>query len=285
MTGSLILNENNLSSTGIFNASTTPGPYNTFTTNLRGFNLTGRKIGLKKLTMYYSWPNITASTNTTISWPVGTGYTDFTWNLPANTNYKSAQVLNEALQAFCITNGMYLINSTTGDYLYYIAIAANETTYKLDLVLSKVPTSLPAGYTQPSNFAGYPTASKTMKFTLPTGSQLCDIMGFSANTYNGNTSATTFSSNYVPQFSPVSSVYVTCNLVKNDLPINGSTVISVFTTRNTEYGSIIELQNQDQIDFYEVDTNSNTVVVQFYDQSWNLLQVQDPQTTIHLVVA
>lgn len=285
MTGSLILNENNLSSTGVFNASTTPGPYNKFTVNLRGFNVQGRKIGLKKLNMYYSWANIVNGTSVAIQFPVGASYSSFNWTLPANTNYKSAAVLNEALQAFCITNGLYLINSTTGDYLYYIAIAANETTYKLDLTLSKVPTSLPAGYTAPSNWPGYPTTSKTMTFTLATGSELCDIMGFAPATYNGNTTATTYSSTYVPQFNPVSSIYVTCNIAKNDLPINGSTVITTFTTRGTEYGAMIELQNQDQIDFYDIDTNSNTVIVQFFDQNWNALQIQDPQTTIHLVIA
>jgi hypothetical protein len=285
MTGSLILNENNLSPTGLFDASTTPGPYNKFTVNLRGFNVQGRKIGLKKLNMYYSWPNITNQTVTQIQWPVGASYTSFNWTLPPSTNYKDASVLNDALQAFCITNGLYLINSTTGDYLYYIAVAANETTYKLDLVLSKVPTSLPAGYTAPSNWAGYPSTSKTMRFTLSSGSELCNIMGFAPATYDGNTTATTFSSTYVPQFNPISSVYVTCNIAKNDLPINGSTVISTFTTRGTEYGAMIEVSNQDQIDFYEIDTNSNTVIVSFFDQNWNALPIQDPQTTIHLVIA
>jgi hypothetical protein len=285
MTGSLILNENNLSPTGVFDASVTPGPYNKFTVNLRGFNVQGRRIGLKKLNMYYSWPNIVAGATTAIQWPVGAGYSTFNWALPASTNYKSALILNDSLQAFCITNGLYLINSSTGDFLYYIALAANETTYKLDLVLSKVPTSLPAGYTAPSNWAGYPTTSKTMRFTLSSGSELLNIMGFAPATYDGGLTATTFSSNFVPQFNPVSCVYVTCNIAKNDLPINGSTVISTFTTRGTDYGAMIELQNQDQIDFYEIDTNSNTVIVQFFDQNWNALPIQDPQTTIHLVVA
>lgn len=282
MTGSIILTEQNLSSSGVFDSTVNVAPYNRLTLNLRGLDLTGRKIGLKKLNLYYSWPNVTQTTSVTIGWRIGASYTNYTWTLPANTNYSSVDVLNQSLQTFCINNGLYLINSL-GDNVYYVTLASNASTYKIDLSLFVVPTSLPGGYTQPANFAGYPGASVTPQFTIPANSQLISLIGLPALTYDGVAVTSVFSSIYVPQLSPVSTVFVTCNIAKNDVPINGSTVIQAFTTRNTEYGAMIEVQ-PNEITFYEINANSNNLEIAFYDQSFNRLYVQDPQVTVHLEV-
>ncbi len=284
MTGSIILNENNLSPTGYFNAQTTLAPYNKLTYNLRGMNLTGRKVALKKINLYYSWPNVRSGITIPIQWPVGAGYTTFNWTLPSYTNYAGIDKLNEALQSFCIANGLYLINGTSN--VYYVELVANETTYKIDLKLYKVPTSLPASHTQPSNFAGYPTTSKTPTFAIPTGSELSGLIGFADNTtYNGNTTAITYSSSFVPQINPVSCIFITCNIAKNDVPLNGSTVIQCFTTSGYDYGNMITIEPNAQLEFYEIDTNSNLLEIGLWDQDWNPLYVSDPQITVHLIIA
>lgn len=283
MTGSIILTEGNLSTDGVFNAITVPAPYNRLTLNMRGLNLQGRKIGLKKLNLYYSWPNINNATSITVQWRIGAAYSNYVWTLPARTNYSSADELNQSLQTFCIANGLYLVNSA-GDNVYYITIQSNASTYKIDLSLFLVPTSLPATYTAPANFAGYPSASVTPRFIIPASSELITLTGIPAGTYNGNTSALVQSSIYVPQLSPVSTVFITCNIAKNDVPINGSTVIQAFTTRGTEYGAMIEVQPS-EVSYYEIDSNSNNLEIQLFDQSFNPLYVQDPQITIHLEVA
>lgn len=284
MTGSITLNENNLSPTGVFDARTNSAPYNKLTYNLRGINLTGRKIALKKINLYYSWPNIRTGTSITIQWPVGASYSSFTWTLPPLTNYDGVDKLNESLQAFCIANGLYMINGTSN--VYYIELVANETTYQIDLKLYKVPTSLPAGYTAPSNWTGYPTTSKTMTMTIPTGSELSNLIGLADNTtYNGNTSAITYSSVYVPQMNPISCIFITCNIAKNDVPLNGSTVIQCFTTSGYNYGNMITIEPNAQLEFYEIDTNSNLLEIRLWDQDWNPLYVKDPQITVHLIVA
>jgi hypothetical protein len=281
MTGTIILDSNNLSPNGVFNASTTAAPFNTFTQNMRGLSLTGRKIGLRKMYIYYSWANVVEDTSITISWPLAGGYSDFTWTLPAKQNYADITELNQALQDFCIANGMYLINGTSN--VYYLELVANSNSYKIELNLFKVPTA--AGtYTAPSNFVGYPTVSKTPKFIIPTGSELCNLIGFAAGTFNGNTTAIQYTSTYVPQFSPVSCIYITCNIAKNDVPINGSTVIASFTTRGTAYGAMIVIEPQSNVDYYEIDTNSNLLEIRLWDQNWNPLYVQDPQTMIQLAV-
>lgn len=283
MTGSIILTEDNLSPDGVFNSSRVLAPFNRLTLNMRGLNLQGRRIGLKKLNLYYSWPNIRNATSITISWRIAGVYSNYTWTLPALTNYSSISVLNQALQTFCIANGLYLIDSN-GDNVYYVSLAANSTSYKVDLSLYTVPTSLPVGYTQPSNFAGYPTASITPKMIIPASSEFSGITGLSAGTYDGVGSNIVYSSTYVPQLSPVSTVFITCNIAKNDVPINGSTVIQAFTTRGTDYGAMIEIAPS-EVAYYEVDSNSNNLEIQLFDQSFGALYVQDPQITVHLEVA
>lgn len=282
MTGSIILNENNLSPSGVFNATTTQAPFNRLTLNMRGLNLQGRKMGLKKLNLYYSWANVQKGTVIVIGWRVGASYVYFNWTIPKLTNYASVAELNSSLQTFCIANGLYHITST-GANVYYLSLAANPSTYKIDLSLFKVPTSLPATYTQPSNFAGYPSVSTTPTFNIPSGSELCDILGFASGLYDGATSAIVYSSIYVPQLNPVSCIFLTCNICKNDVPINGSTVIQAFTTRNTEFGAMIEVQPS-EITYYDVDSNSNNLEIQLFDQNFNQLYVMDPQITVHLEV-
>lgn len=283
MTGSIILTEDNLSPDGVFNSSRVFAPFNRLTLNMRGLNLQGRKIGLKKLNLYYSWPNIRNATSITISWRIAGAYTNYTWTLPALTNYSSISVLNQALQTFCIANGLYLIDGN-GDNVYYVSLAANSTSYKVDLSLYTVPTSLPVGYTQPSNFAGYPTASVTPKMIIPASSEFIGITGLPAGTYDGIGSNIVYSSTYVPQLSPVSTVFISCNIAKNDVPINGSTVIQAFTTRGTDYGAMIEIAPS-EVSYYEVDSNSNNLEIQLFDQSFVPLYIQDPQITVHLEVA
>lgn len=283
MTGSIVLTSDNLSPDGVFNSTRVAAPFNRLTMNMRGLNLQGRRIGLKKLNLYYSWPNINTATSITIAWRVGASYNNYTWTLPALTNYSSVTVLNQSLQTFCIANGLYL-KDAAGNNVYYVQLQSNATTYKIDLSLFTVPTSLPATYTQPANFAGYPSASVTPRFTIPSGSELINLLGIANGTYDGNTANAVFSSVYVPQLSPVSCVFVTCNIAKNDVPINGSTVISAFTTRGTEYGAMIEVAPA-EITYYEIDSNSNNLEVRFFDQGFRELYIQDPQTTVHLEVA
>lgn len=286
MTGTIILASNNLSPNGVFNASTTSAPFSTFTQNMRGLNLTGRKIGLRKMYIYYSWPNIMNDTSITISWKIAGAFSDFTWTLPAKGNIASIAVLNQALQDFCITNGLYMVSGTSN--VYFLEFVANDSSYKIELNLFKVPTAAEAvtlGYTPPTNFAGYPTIGCTPKITIPTGSELCDLIGFAAGSYDGDTVAIQFTSSYVPQINPVSTIFITCNIAKNDIPINGSTVIGSFTTRGVDYGAMITVETQASMDWYEIDTNSNILEVRLWDQNWNPLYAQDPQTMIQLSVA
>ncbi len=282
MVGVIVLSSNELSPSGQFDATVQVPPFNKFIKNLRGMQLQGRKMGLKELDLYYSWPNIRTTTTMTFSWKIAGTFTNYTWTLPANYNYSSVSKLNEAFQTFCIANKLYLIDSNQNN-VYYMEFLANEASYKIDLNAFLVPTSLPATYSEPAGFVGYPTVSCTPKLTIATGSELCNLIGFLPGVYDGAASAAVFSSTYIPQFNPVSTIFVTCNLCKNDVPINGSTVIATFTAANTEYGSKIEVKPSN-ITYYDVDSDSQQLEVAFFDQNFNQIHILDPQTTISLEV-
>lgn len=283
--GSITVDANNLSPNGqTFDSRVITAPYSKWFINLRGNNINGRQIGLRRANIYYSWTNIINQTDITISWPLGAGYTDITWSLPAQTNYSSIAVLNQSLQDTLVENGMYHIDSD-GNNVYYMQLLANETTYKIDLDLFKVPTSLPANHTAPANFPGYPTVSKTMKVTIPDGSELGPMIGFEDNTtYNGDTSAIQYSSVFVPQLSKVSTIYVCLDIAHNSIPINSSTVIASFTSHGVSFGQMISYEPSGGIDWFDIHTSSNVATLTLFDQNWNQLYALDPASSIQLIV-
>ena len=110
----------------------------------------------------YSIFNITAAYNNNsfvLYFPTGStssSYTQFTLTLP--DGFYTMSDFNNYIDQFCITNGLYLINSS-GQNVYYINVSTNQNYYAVQLLLYTVPTSLPTGYTAPSNWIGYSTYS------------------------------------------------------------------------------------------------------------------------------
>lgn len=283
---SLVLTENNLVRSGTFNASTVSKPYNRLYFTLPS-DLTGKKIALQKANLYYSWANINATNNTfQISFPSGASFVDVNVSIPVGTNFSSISEMNNYLQTVMIANGFYLIDNNQ-DNVYYMTLIANPTSYGVSLVQSLVPTSLPSGWSQPANFpaGGFPSTSKTMKFTT-TASGFNLLIGFPASTtFNGGASGQTFNSTFTPQLSPTSTVLVKCSHANNSLSLNGdSSIIYSFTTRGTSYGSLIEVEPQNIV-YYNITSNSNTLIVEFSDQDNAPLQIQDPNMSVLLLIS
>ena len=282
----LELNQNHLSRTGVFSPASQPAPYNTLYFNLGSQSLIGKKVAIQKANVFRSWPTISSKNNTfLISFPTGSsGYTDVSVSIPLNKNFETIDELDNYLKTVMIANNMYLINSTTGDYLYWMSFVANPSDYGVSLIQTLVPTSLPSGYTAPSGFIGYPTVSRTMKFTTTT-SEFNLIIGYAASTtFNGNTTATTFNSTFCPQLNPVSSARINLNIANNPLALNNdSTIIYTFTAKDTAWGQLITIEPNNLV-FYNITTNSNTLVLSFNDQNGNPLNIRDPQISVLLLI-
>jgi hypothetical protein len=283
----LELNQNNLNRNGVFDASTQPAPYNKLYYNIGSTSLKGKKVALQKANLYRSWASISSDNNTfQISFPTGTTtYTDVNVVIPVNKNFETIEELDNFLKTVMIANGMYLINSSTGDYLYWMSLVANPTAYGVSLIQTLVPTSLPSGYTAPSGFIGYPTASRTMKFTTD-ASKFNLLIGYTASTtFSGGATAKTFDSTFAPQLNPVSSFRICVNIANNPLALNNdSTIIYTDTSAGVDWGSIIEIEPNNLI-WYDVATDSNLVIVSFNDQNGNPLNVRDPQISVLLLIS
>lgn len=283
---SIILTENNINQQpNTFDASINSAPYNKlFLPIQNGANLKNSQISIQKINMYFSFPNITSSNYqaATVQWLVGGSYSSFSWNLTQNYNYATISQLNDALQAFCISNGLYLINGSSN--VYYLTLVANPNSYGVDLTLFKVPTSLPVGYTQPANFAGYPTISSTPRITFK--SAFNRIIGYTAGTlYDGVTTQTSYTSQFCPQLSPTSAILVACNIAFNPLALNGSSsVMNVFTTKDTAFGSMLVVEPQELV-WYDINASSaSQLIVEFYNQDYQPLNLLDPQITVQLLI-
>ena len=192
----------------------------------------------------YSFYNITSAYNNnafTLSFPTASAtYTTFNITIP--DGFYTTTSLNYYIQQFCISNGLYLINST-GQNVYYVSIQYNSYQYGNQILAFTVPTSLPSGYTAPSNWIGYPTVSRTPYINIATsgiGSQIGTFLGFSGGSYPvaGTTANYSKNSDITPVGSTVNSIILRCSLVNNKVgsPMD---ILDSFAIANTNFGANI----------------------------------------------
>lgn len=238
-------------------------------------------VAISSAVVPYSWYNISsAAGNNTFQfqWP-SVGSTLDTVTIP-DGNY-SIQSLNEYIQFYCVQNGFYLVNGTTN--VYYFTMTYNTTYNKVQLLFYTVPTSLPSGYTQPSNFAGYSdTTEKTPTFGLPVSNSIASIIGYAAGTTYGNASTVPVSllSSVTPQPYPTKSVIVHCNLV--DDADNNDVIASI--PINTTFGDTIKYTGVQQYVPIRTGVTYTTIEVSLTDQFNQELQLTDPSVSILLSI-
>lgn len=242
----------------------------------------GTKIALSSITMYNSSPNISAAyKNNTFSYRWVDGVT---YNVVISDGHYELSQLNDYFHQQLILNKHYLVEKTTGNFLWFLTIAVNASSYKVDVV------------TYPMNSALYPSSSYTNPgtWTMPATSinpQLIvsenafrDILGFSAGTFPSSSTlpTTTTSSTAIPQVSPLSSYLLKCSLVNNPYSIPNNLLYSFSTTG--AYGTQFVVTPSEmafidcQAGFY---TNVTVVIT---DQNDRDCIVLDPNMIILLVV-
>ena len=208
MSYTLVLNSSNVSA----NAK------NTYVYNFIGGNFTvkeGSEICVSNITIPYSWYNISSTYNNKqfqFTWRVGTNTTTYTITLP--DGFYLISDINQYLETYCQLNGFYLINDV-GNYVYYIQLLENTNYYKIQLLTYAVPTSLPPNWSQPANFAGYPSVATAPSFIV-LNNNFTNLIGFTAGTYGGGSADSSVMSSNTPQGSVVNSVVVRCSLVSNN---------------------------------------------------------------------
>ena len=173
------------------------------------------EMSITNVTIPYSIFNVTkinSNNQFTMSYPIGTGTYTFTQTIP--DGFYSVTNLNSYIQSLFVAQGFYLIDGQ-GNYVYYFQLLYNPTYYAVQIVSTSIPTSLPAGYTAPSTWTGYPTAG-TLSVSFSPNGGLGKILGFPAGIVNSNATSYSVLSTLVPQGSIVNSLVIRSNIIDND---------------------------------------------------------------------
>ncbi len=167
--------------------------------------LKDKYIAVSQIVMYYSWFNIQSiySNNVfTYSWTKLGVSTTYTVNIP--DGIYEIKDINAYLQWTMINNGTYLINSS-GDNVYYAEFIVNTNRYAIQINTFQVPTALPIGWTEPSNFFGYPTQTFNPIITLP--ANFYKIVGYNPTSTGIFVSNGNVDDLYIPPTNPTSDDY------------------------------------------------------------------------------
>ena len=241
----------------------------------------GAEICVSNITIPYSWYNISSFYNNKtfqFTWRVGTTTTTYTVSLP--DGFYLTSDINQYLELYCQQNGFYLIDSA-GNYVYYIQLLENANYYKIQLLTYVVPTSLPTGYTQPSNFAGYPSIATAPSFIV-LNNDFTKIIGFTAGTYGGGVSNTSTLSSFTPNGSPVNSVVVRCSLVSNNVGFPSDILDSFPIT--SQFGSNINYDPKFE-KWLKLNAGTyNKLIIYFVDQNFNSIPMLDSNVCITLLI-
>jgi hypothetical protein len=260
----------------------------------------GQKLALASLQMYYSTFNITAANkNNSFSyvWVNGINY-----NVVVPDGFYDIDALNNYLHFRMVQNTHYLV-STTGDYVYLMTLGINPSRYAVQVNCFGISVALattngwtlPAGATWviPTNFivpelVVPPSANNT--FGL--------VIGFAPGDYPNTviagvppaqtqlpafTTDQEFLSTFTPQVTPVSSFVLTCSLIMNNYAVPNNLIYS-FSPQGTVGDQFTIAPNQ----YVFIDVNEgiyNTFQVQFIDQNFRPIAIQDPQMIIQLVIS
>ena len=241
-------------------------------------------IALKKASIYYSWFSISQELNNNsfrLYYPVGAAIVSGIITIPNGTY--SVDQLNAFLQSQLIALGFYLVDTTTGDYIYYVEFKENEVRYGIQLNLYNVPSVLPPTYVNPAGTI-LPLVSQTPQLEILSTNDFGLLIGYSFGTYPTVPSPTSvsFLGQNVPQLSPVQSIVVRCSLIHNTLQ-NPSDVLFAFSP-NKGFGEILDVDISKLV-FSDISPGIyNQVQLEFVDQNFRNIKIKDTNLTILLAL-
>jgi len=279
MSLSIILNSNNVA---------TNGTKSQFTYNFINGSLNIPENSLmcvSNVTLPYSWFNVNSSQyNNNVfqyTFPTSTGQQTFTVTLP--NGYYAANDINTYLQTKMIENKQYLVNSA-GEYVYYITLQYDVNYYAVQLMCFALPTSLPSGYTNPANMT-FPSTPSTPQIIISSTNNFGSLIGFNAGTYPSTVQTTnqSFTSNSVPDGSPVNALIMRCNLIDNNV-VMPSDIMDSIPISNVPFGSNLTYQPPFPKWVKMKAGRYSYMTVQLVDQNLNTIVATDPNVCITLLL-
>lgn len=271
MSFNIILNSDNVN-----NSSNSQYKFNFITGNFTVKS--DAEICLSQIQIPYSWFNISNAYQNNkfnfISW------LGITYNITLPDGFYTISDVNNFMETFFINNGLYLIDNS-GNNIYYWSIYTNSQYYRNQMLFYNVPTSLPVGWTQPSNFVGFPVSTICPQLVI-LNNNFTIYSGFTAGTYGGGAVPLSILSQNVPLGSNVNSLVIRCNIVSNPIGfptdiLDSFAVEGVFGT-NINYTPRFEKWVKIKQGTY------NSLIIDIVDQNYNPINIIDNNLTISLLL-
>jgi len=242
-----------------------------------------KKIALQSLQAYHSTPNISVKYNNTAFSYVFNG-TVYVVNIPPG--YYGDDDLQGLLELNMNQNGHYLVDNT--DPLnpitkYFILIQPNSVYYSTTLTLTKIPTVLPANWTNPR---GITLSGFAPQLIVYSSNNFGKLIGFNPGYIPLMVSNTTvqYNSSFTPQIDPSGGVVlVRCNLVNNGSNNSFTDVAHTFSI-NVDYGQPIDAHMTSLIWYPITDGQYNQLSVSLCDTSGAPLGQLDPIMTATFII-
>ena len=244
---------------------------NTFKLQLpaSGFRTGRDEVALKSMSLFYSWPNVSTM--------LGNNSFSYIWGgttypvVIADGMWQFADIM-DYLQQVMVKNGHYL-KDANGLNVYYINFTVNPVLYCLSLTVTPVPSSLPAGWTNP---AGLILSGQTPQLVIP--QSMSKLTGFPAGSYPAAAQDIIYQTNSgIPQISGVTSLNVVSTIVNSSgLSLYPNTLTSFTVPSDQRAGSLIQLQPSN-LDWVPVrQDNFTEIEVSIVDQLYRPVQIRDP---------
>ena len=211
-------------------------------------------------------------------------YTPFT--LTMDDGFYTVNALNARIQQFCIEKGMYLTDGS-GNNVYYLSVSPNSTAYTNQIITKLIPLSLPAGYVQPTGFAGFATTTRRPPYIEILSNNFGKYLGFTPGNY-GITKTTDYNvlSNIIPQGSIVNSLLVKCSLVNNGCS-NQSDILDAFAIGGSSggtFGGNLNYTNNIEKWVRISEGRYNNFIVTIVDQNNNDITILDNNLLINFLI-
>lgn len=245
-----------------------------------GVEFKNNDIALAQISLYYSWFNINQQlyNNTSCSyiWIDGTIV-----NITIPNGYYTASTLNAYFESIMVSNKHYLINTTNGNFVYYIQIEENSTFYAIQLNCYAVPSSLGTTYAYPIDAIWVlPLTPKTPQFVVNTTSNFSKLIGFNSGSYPSIPQSTTYSiiSQNIPEIQPISSLNLMCSMINNPFSVN-KTLYSCGIP-SVQFGQQISITPPNFLYNKIADGIYQQFTIEILDQNNNPIEILDNQIVI-----
>jgi len=247
------------------------------------------EIALVQGQQFFSWNSIgTEFTNQTFSITWIDGVTESVV-MPAGL-YQVSDI--SAYIQFVMNNKGWFLTDTLGAAHYYFSLVPNATYGKVQYVATLLPSALAGDYAgwnygvPAVSGAAWVTAALCPQIIIPPSPQeFGTLIGFSAGTYPAvNTSSASGLGDLYPQLSPISTVFVNCNLVNNpNTPINNSAMWA-FNANGLTPRQSINYNIPEYVWLPIIQSQTRTVTIELTDQNGKPLNQTDTNASWTLYI-